>query len=161
MNQASTSLTVRPPESEITKAQCELLTSPISFLNKGIDALERNLSDVENRDEIRREARLVLLAQTPGTRSEIKEIVFRILNHYESFDRRSIESKAMLVDDWLESLAEWPADVLRGMAKAWRENPKSEYFPTVGKVIDEIPAQFKDRYKAMYSAQQVAKQEWF
>jgi len=93
------------------------------------------IEDEENRQEILEECEIICRASHPASSSQVKTIVFQILNHYEGFDRRSPESKAAIIADWLESLSEFPHDVLTGAARAWRECEKSSFTPTVGQIV--------------------------
>ncbi len=94
-----------------------------------------SLLDLPDRPLLLADAELVVLANTPATDAEIGRVIFNLLIMYESFDRRSEASKAMVVDQWRQSLTGWPLDVLQQAATGWINGEKASFVPQPGDVI--------------------------
>jgi hypothetical protein len=92
------------------------------------------LASPEDRAAIEREARLAVTASQPAEPHEIAALLHRLSLHYP--DRRLSEKEATLVAcDWIDDLADVPADLIEAAFKRWRTGPKSAFFPRVGEVL--------------------------
>lgn len=119
------------------------------------------MEDERNRPDIIAAARAVLLAMTPASNEQRAAIIWRALNAYDSFVRRSEDDKVGLIQDWNEDLSIYPVDMLKAMARRWRMSDTKGFTPTIGQFIDCLPAEMADRFSALYKARRVSEQEWF
>lgn|GEM_PF-4621372 len=84
---------------------------------------------------VKREAQVILTAETPARPEEIGKTVLRLLLMYDSFDRRAEASKTAVIDQWRKSLRGYPADVLAQATQEWIDGPKAAFVPQPGDII--------------------------
>ena len=60
----------------------------------------------------------------------------RLSLHYPNMARTEREAELM-VQDWLEDLGEFPADLIADACRIWR-NSTQRFFPTTGQLLDPV-----------------------
>ncbi len=84
--------------------------------------------------EIAQDARQAVEAARPADAQDIAARLHRLSLHYP--DRRLSEKEATLVAlDWIDDLAEVPADLIDAALKRWRTGPKAAFFPRAGEIL--------------------------
>lgn len=83
-------------------------------------------------NEIRRLDSLLI----PAHRNEIKSCIARLILHYP-MTNMSEDEKTILLEDYIEDLAEFPASIIAKICKEYRIDPKNEFFPKSAKLIDK------------------------
>ena len=155
MNQQTSNLPANAVKLTQQEALSTLSTYRMKFLRDDRYGMSSQILDeIEEKDipAALEEARLVLTANQPAPADELKMVIWGILNHYDSFDRRSKQSQAALIADWRESLGDYPVDLLKSMAKSWRESDTKGFMPTVGQVLAELSSFQTERLKLNYIA---------
>lgn len=88
-----------------------------------------------DRQSLIEDAETIIDANTPASEAELGRVMFGLLIMYPEFDRRSEQSKAMVVDQWRKSLSDWPIDILEEATQAWINGEKSAFVPQPGDVL--------------------------
>ena len=97
----------------------------------------------EEVEQARAAAREICASLTPARADEIAVFYEQLSLHYPQFPRSSAESR-MVVENWLEDLADYPADLIAEACRRWRRSAE-KFFPSPGQLLKHIEPMLKHR----------------
>lgn len=111
-------------------------TPGLASLRKGVPAkVLPTLTPTETSQAIEA-AHAILQSLTPAHRNQIAISFERLALHYPTTVRTDRESD-MAMADWIEDLAEFPADLIDDACRLWR-NSAERFFPSAGQLLKPV-----------------------